>query len=256
MDEKDFYSSKIDVISAIPDDKIMSPVNMPVSVYIQEAEDLFTWCQPDKEKLTANGLQWELVEDLPARIDTLREAQGRWENSDLNDLEVERIWSEKLPAAQELRKELIRAMKFVFYNSTSRLDKIEKFSEGFSSAAMIQSLRGLALFGKEHLEELKASKFDVTKLDTADAISRELGSLLGAVHARRAYCSDSLKIRNQAYTHLREAIAEIKRHADYVLCDEPARLKGYTSSHGRKRYLKNRNKKNQQDNDNLTDTEE
>ena len=253
MDVIDHYSAKLSVITSIPDDRIMEPTNIPISVYIQEAEDLFTWCKPDKEKFIANGLQWSLVEDLPARIDTLREAQARWENSDLSDMEIERIWDEKLPEAQELRKDLIRSLKFVFYKDNSRLDKIEKFSDGGSHAAMIQSLRGMVIFSRENIEALKAGNFDVSKIERAEVLSHELGSILSEIHSIRANCSGSKKIRNQAYTHLKEATTEVKRHADFLLLKDQGRLKGYTSTYTRKRYQKSKNKKGNPKSDEVTE---
>jgi len=253
MNVVDHYSSKLSIITSIPDVRILEPDNIPISVYIQEAEDLFTWCRPDKEKLIANGLQWSLVEDLPARIDTLREAQARWQNSDLSDLEIERIWGERLPEAQELRKDLIRSLKFVFYKDNSRLDKIDRFSDGFSHAAMIQSLRGMVIFSRENIEELKTGNFDVTKIERAEVLSHELGSILSEIHSSRAGCSGSKKIRNQAYTYLKETTTEIKRHAEFVLRKDEDRRKGYASTYTRKRYQKNKNKKNKAEPDEVTE---
>lgn len=77
MSKTNFFESKLDVIRAIPDSGIIMPGSIPVSVYLQEAENLYNWCQLDKEKLVNGGLQWSIVDDMPARIDTLREAQAR-----------------------------------------------------------------------------------------------------------------------------------------------------------------------------------
>lgn len=234
------YSEKLSVIQSIKDDKIQPARGIPVSIYIQEAENLYNWCQPDREKLTANGLDWSLVDDMPARIDTLREAQSRWVTSDSNNIDIEREWDIKSPAAHAFRKELLRSLKFAFRNNPSALAKIKKFGEGDSNVAMIQSIRDISVFGTEHAGFLKTSRFDVTLLETAEAMSRELAALLGAVNSRRAFCSDILKIRNQAYTHLKEAVTELKNHANFVLWREPARIRGYASVYMRRKYLKKR----------------
>lgn len=252
MSNSDFYSSKLSIIRSIPDSMIIMPGSIPINVYLQEAENLYNWCQPDKEKLTANGLQWQLVEDMPARIDTLREAQARWKASDSNDIETEKEWDEKYPVALESRKDLIRTMKFLFRNNPAVTAKIGRLSEGLSSAAMIQALRDISVFGKEHIEELKSGNFDITKLDTAAVMSREMASLLGALNSRRAFCSDALKIRNQAFTHLKEAVTEVKKHANFVLWRDPSRLRGYASEHNRRKYLKSRNHKAQKEAEKVT----
>ena len=72
---KEDYESKIETIKAIPEDQMKSP-NMPVDVYLQEAENQFTWAQEDKDELTGAGLDWRFVEELPVRAGTLREAEN------------------------------------------------------------------------------------------------------------------------------------------------------------------------------------
>lgn len=243
MSYKDHYSEKLSIISSIPDERISQPLNMPVNIYIQEAENLYNWCQPDREKLAANGLDWSIVEDMPARIDTLREAQARWEASDTKDIEVEKKWDEKAPAAHDFRKELARSLKFRFSDNHTMVTRLNRMSEGESNSAMIQSLRGLSVVGKEHIEYLESVNFDITLLDKAAEMSQEMASLLGAVNSRRAFCSDTLKIRNQAYTYLREAVSALKKHAGFLFWRDPVRMKGYTSNYYRKQYLKRKNEK-------------
>ncbi len=239
MADTNHYMAKLSIIRAIPDEKIIPATGIPVSIYIQEAENVCNWCQADREKLTANGLDWSLVDDLPARIDTLREAQSRWVTSDSTDIETEKQWDEKYPVARAFRTDLLRSLKFAFRKNHAALSKIKRFGDGASSAAMIQSLRDMAVFGADHIDELKKEMFDTSKLDRACTMSREMASLLGAVNSRRAYCSDSLKIRNQAYTYLKEALTEIKKHANFVLWRDSERLKGYTSDYNRKRSGRN-----------------
>jgi len=108
---------------------------------------------------------------------------------------------------------------------------------------MIQALRDIPGFGKEHVELLRTTIFDITMLDAAAEMSREMASLLCAVHSKRAFCSDSLKIRNQAFTYLKEAVTELKRHAAFVLWKDPARLKGYASDYNRRKHAKRQSQK-------------
>jgi len=118
---------------------------------------------------------------------------------------------------------------------------------------MIQSLRGMVIFSRENIDALKAGNFDVTKIERAEVLSQELGSILSEIHSSRANCSGSKKIRNQAYTYLKEATTEIKRHADFVLKKDQGRLKGYASTYTRKRYQKNKNKNNKPESDEVTE---
>ena len=69
---------KLEAIASIPDSGIVRPGNIPVTVYLQEARNLYNWCQADREALTANGLDWSFVDDIPAREAALRNAQSAW----------------------------------------------------------------------------------------------------------------------------------------------------------------------------------
>jgi hypothetical protein len=74
MSNVEEYNTKLEVITAIPDDQIKTPNQIPVGIYIQEAEDLYKWCLPHKDELTVKGLDWTVVEDLPIRCGALSEA--------------------------------------------------------------------------------------------------------------------------------------------------------------------------------------
>ena len=79
MSNLDDYNTKLEVIRAIPDDQIKIPNSIPVSIYIHEAGSLYKWCQDDKEELTAKGLDWTVVEDLPIRCGALIESEANWQ---------------------------------------------------------------------------------------------------------------------------------------------------------------------------------
>jgi hypothetical protein len=43
-----------------------------------EADNVYHWCQPDKDALAATGLDWSIVEDIPVRSGALGEAESIW----------------------------------------------------------------------------------------------------------------------------------------------------------------------------------
>ncbi len=234
MNIKDYYSSKLAVISSIPDKDISKPVNIPVHIYIQEAEDLRCWCHADKEKLIAGGLDWSLVEDLPARIDTLREAQSIWSAS-TDDINLKKRWRAITTEARELRQLLLHHMRFIFRKNPAALAGIRKFSEGNSHIAIIQALYDIAIFGEDRIELLEAARFDITLLRRAADLSGEMASLYAVVTNTRRTPDKKYKIRNQAYTHLAEAVEEIRFHAKHIFWKNPAKLEGYRSEHTRRK---------------------
>jgi len=239
MKTEDYYASKLAVISSIPDKKISLPVNIPVHIYVQEAKNLWCWCQADKEKLIAGGLDWSIVEDLPARIATLRQAQSIW-NASTDDINLNKKWKEVTTEARELRQLLLHHMRFIFRKDSAALAGIRSFSKGKSHIATIQALYDIARFGEDRIEILEASRFDISLLRRAADLSHEMTSLYAVVINARRTPDKKYKIRNQAFTHLEEAVEEIKFHAKHILWKEPARLKGYRSEHRKRKNRRHR----------------
>jgi hypothetical protein len=95
---KDAFESKKPAIEAIANEKTLYP-NMPVSIALQEGEDLMVWCAPDKELLVKAGLNWKLVEDLQLRIDSLRYVQSLWQKEFKSMEEAQKEWKLQSPAA-------------------------------------------------------------------------------------------------------------------------------------------------------------
>lgn len=234
MNNAEYYESKIAVISAIPDGDIIEQGNTPARVYIQEAENLFSWCQNDREKLVASGLAWSMVEDLPARIGAYSEAQSKWATQYGSSVEAARLWKEKSPEGKDLRSRLLHEMRFAFNGNPVLSQRLGRIRRGTGLAGMIQGLNDLSILGKENSAHLQKINFDMSMLDLAASLSADLRTLLGNATAARAYCSGSLKIRDQAYTHLKEAVDLVRQHGQFAFWREPARSKGYASEYYRK----------------------
>lgn len=231
-----------DGITHAPGDKAARVPSIPVSIYLQEAENLYCWCRADREKLTRNGLDWRIVEDMPSRIKALRDAQSRWHVSDRYSLETERRWKEIQSTGRRYRKDLARALRFLFRKNPKVPVKIAGLVRGESSAAVIQSLVNLSVFGRQETAFLSAANFDFTELDKAERLARDMSGLLASVNSLRRSYGEMLEKRNHAYTHLQEAVTEIKSHGNYLFRHDPGRLRGYTSAYIRKKNRKARNR--------------
>ncbi len=239
MSTREDYETKIAVLKAIEEEQIRTPNNIPVDVYIQEAENLYHWCQTDKEELIAKGLSWELVDDLPGRSGALREAESMWVAERFTREEAARKWEKESPAAYGLRDVILQDFRFAYRKDTVLYGRVRAIAEGNSHADMIQDLNDLSVLGKENPEPLAAIKYDMSILDQAAQMADEKAALLAAVTGERADNSETKKIRDQAYTHLKEAVDEIYSYGQYVFRDNDERLKGYRSNYLRRR----RNKK-------------
>ncbi|MDY6935254.1 MAG: hypothetical protein SVZ03_13655 [Spirochaetota bacterium] len=233
MSNLDYYNEKLAAIQAIPDSEIRRP-GIPVDVYLQEAENLFHWSQEDKKELTDRGLDWGLVEDMQKRCGALREAQSRWITTRFSHEEAERLWTEKSPLAYDLRDELLHTFRFAYRKQPDILGRVDEIAQDTGHADMIQDLNDLSVLGREHPEALEAIKFDMALLEKAAVLADGMSDLLGAASAERADSSGAKKIRDQAYTHLKEAVDEVREFGRFVFWRDETRIKGYASQYLRR----------------------
>ncbi len=105
MNNRDYYEQQLPVLKAIPGEKIKKPNHIPVGVLVQEASDLYHWCQDDQQALTAHGLDRTLVPALQARMGALIEAEAQWQSQQFSRGEKEKTWGQKAPEVIRLRNE-------------------------------------------------------------------------------------------------------------------------------------------------------
>ncbi|MGD2090616.1 MAG: hypothetical protein PVH61_30870 [Candidatus Aminicenantes bacterium] len=237
------YNRKIEVIKAIPDDQIKSPKNTPTGISIQEALNLYHWCQDDKEELTAKGLDWTVVEDMPIRCGALYEAELKWHQEQSLRRKAEKIWVRESLKGYALRKELIHHFNFAFRHDSSLIKKVKEIAKKSTNDCMIHGLYDLNTLGRDNQDLLKKIGFDFTLLDLAAKKSDELATKNAAASFDRKDYLEAKTIRNQAYTHLKEAVDLIRECGKFVFCRNAYRLKGYRSNHLRRIRLRNTRRK-------------
>jgi hypothetical protein len=243
MSNVEEYNMKLEVIKAIPDDQIKNPNQIPVEIYIQEAESLLSWCQEDKDELTAGGLDWTLVEDLPTRCGALRQAESTWGKERYTREEAEKLWLREAPKGYELRNVIAHYFYYAFQHDPSLIDKVNYFLEGSTHAGMIQCLNDFSVLGRDNQELLTNIGFDLTLLDLAAQKADELAPIYGDATRDREDYHAVKKIRDQAFTHLKEVVDLIRKCGQYVFWRTPERLKGYRSN-----YLRRLKRRNTEDN--------
>jgi hypothetical protein len=219
------YEKKLEVIRAIEDDKIKTPQNIPVGIYTQEADGLYGYAREDKDALAAVGLPPELVDDLPIRIGALREASSNWNNYRKTVKKNAREWKTRDPLAYNLRKRLLADFRLAFQDHPQQMKAVRKIAKGKSHDKMIQSLKDLGVLGKKNIQLLEAINFDTSLLDKAVQISKEMAKLFAAVDKERREPSELKKIRDQAYTHLKEAVDKIRTYGKHLFRDNKKRLR-------------------------------
>jgi hypothetical protein len=239
MSIKDDYQLKLAEISAIPDDEIKIPNNIPVGIYIQEADNLYHWCLADKDELVNAGLSWDLVSDLPRRAGALREAEALWNTLRFTGKDASKIWREKSPAAYDLKNKLLQAFRFAFRKENKLLDAVKAITKGNSHADMIQDLNDLKHLGEQKTDLLAAINFDMSLLDKAAETSVQMAKLLAAATDERDTHDETKRVRNKAFTYLKKAVDEIYEYGQFIFKQNDKRRWGYKSY-----YMYTRRKKN------------
>ncbi len=232
---KENFETKLVVLNKIANDDIKIP-NMPVDNVLQEAENLYVWASTDKKYLINNsGLDWaKYAKDLPIRAGALRHAQSLWVSERYSQEEANKAWKEQSPKAYELRDDLLDDYRYAFRKRPDLLGRVREIAHGSGDADMIQDLSDLSVLGKSNPGELTIAKFKLAKLDLAAQLSNDMAELLAKANGATQENSLAKEIRDKAFTHLKEAVDEVRDAGKYVFKNNPERFKGYISKYNRK----------------------
>ncbi len=231
MRSRDDFLVKQDVLAAIPDGEVDTARRMPIAIYIQEAEALNKWCRDDRAALERIPGVWELVADIPTRAGALRELESMWREERNTPDEATQRWKDESPGLFELRKNLIQAFRYAFRENKSLLRRVGDIAKGNTNAERLQNLNDLAVLGRANRRLLKAIHFDLGQLNRAAAKADEMSEVLAIATNWRKKGSERKKLRDKAYTHLKEAVDEVYCAGRYLMRLNSERLKGYSSDY-------------------------
>ncbi|WP_143273569.1 hypothetical protein [Aquimarina sp. MAR_2010_214] len=222
------------LLESLPQEEVKSPT-IPVDVFMQEAENLFVWAEEDKETLLTRGLDWQTyAEDLPTRTGACRYAQAVWMKERYSQEEAAKAWREESPKAYEFRNDLLADLRFAFRKRLDLLARVRAIADGEGDADMIQDLMDISVLGKANIVELEKAKYDLRNFDIAAQQSDALAELLAKANGATLDNSKAKEIRDRAYTHLKEAIDELRETGKYAFRKDPERYKGYISRYKRR----------------------
>lgn len=221
-------------LEAIPTEKVQAP-DIPVSTYLQEAEDLNAWMQPDRALLVAHGQPEARLDNLPVRIGALRQAESEWNAARHGKEAVQAECDDRASEATKRLGQSIRHFRYAFRGRPDLLGRLPDAGEWMSRADRIQGLNDLAVLGAEHADLLRAAGYDPANLEELAAASDALAGVQAAARNERASGRGTKVMRDRAYTHLKAAVDEIRAAARFLFWDNEARLRGYRSDYARRR---------------------
>jgi hypothetical protein len=106
---------------------------------------------------------------------------------------------------------------------------------------MIQDLNNLCGLGRAKTRLLEVINFDFSLLDKADQTAREMRRLLAEMNCEKDEGTGIKIIRDQAYTHLKEAVDVIREAGKFVFQQNKEHALEYTSQYMRQ--IKRKQKK-------------
>ncbi|MGZ2371581.1 hypothetical protein ACXR6G_17510 [Ancylomarina sp. YFZ004] len=234
-------SDQQDLLDLLPEIKAVTKqqikqCDMPIGIYLQEAESLHTRASNDLAFLTAVGMTAELLAKLLPRTGALRTAQSNWEELNTVREDAKEAWKAEWPVFIEFRNDLIDHMDFAYRNDEALIRKMNAIKEGDSQGDAIQDMANLSVLGKANLVPLEAINFDETLLDSAAEAADRIGRLLGAVNGHMYVDDETKVIRDQAYTLLKQVMDEIRNYGRFVFRKNTDHVKSYSSKHNRDKY--------------------
>lgn len=227
------FQSELSAIQSIPLDAVKKPL-MPIRQYIYEAEFLHRWSQADRPLLEKAGLDLSLLDAILNRAGALREAESLWSLERFSREDAQKEWEEQSPAAYALRDKLLRDMRFAFRRDDALLARVADIADGAGHVDMLQDLNDLALLGRTQLVALAGLGVDEALLDQAAALADQLTTLLASAAGERKEGNSARQLRDQAYTHLKAAVDEVRDFGQYVFWDNAIRRDGYFSDYTRR----------------------
>lgn len=233
MSNKEDFNGSYDTFMTIPEEEVKYP-GIPVDASLQEAENLSVWCQEDIPQLTAAGLPQAIIDAIPVRTGSCREAQSLWVKARNSPKVAEKEWIASSGPAYSLRDSLAHTFKYAFRNDEKLLARVSEISDGTGDADMVQDLNDLAVLGEKNPEPLALVNFDVQLLTTAATLSDEMAVLLAAANGEKTKGNEAKVVRDRAFTYMKQAVDEVKNCGRYVFWKNEARLKGYRNHYKNK----------------------
>ncbi len=229
----------LDEINAITN-KDVKHCDIPIEIYIYEAERLHTRATEDLPKLSAINMPDDLIDKLHTRTKALNRAQLNWVELIGEKKQAMANFKAETPALLKLRKYLIDNMQFAFRNDKELLKKVRDIKKGNSLADTTFDLALLAHLGKSNAEAMQAINFDLSLCDKATEEYERISNLL-AIKDSKMYVPDNmLLIRNKAFTLLKECIDEVRSYGQFAFNDNPDIVKAYSSNYRREKQRKYR----------------
>jgi hypothetical protein len=192
----------------------------PIRALLSDARDVLAIARRSGTKLIRAGLDRRFLEELPHRIELLDRAQKAWERQ-RSRTEPASMQRAREDAAQ-LKTDMLAAGRFLLRNDDKAQRQLDQIAAGEGLEDLIEDLRALAVFWRNHEDALEKSDLGDDVMDRAHAMATRLTIMNRCAKDREHETAHAH--RNRALALLDEAVHEVRAAGRYVFRDAPERL--------------------------------
>ncbi|MEL6180748.1 MAG: hypothetical protein AAFS10_17435 [Myxococcota bacterium] len=221
-----------DALMAIPESEVHKP-NFSMSLYLLEGSRILALliekpgvrAELIKAAMEVGGVQLteeNLMPMLTSRLGAARYAQASWDALRTNRKPEE--WAQMVESGQELRGDMVSSARWNLRRDRLAQGTLNALQEGDGVPDLIADLDALAVMYLNKAEAFTRDKHVDAPALAAQA--QELAQMLRAavVQQSQETRSNSVALRNRAWTHLDVLMTEIRAAARYIFRKQPSKL--------------------------------
>jgi hypothetical protein len=216
------------------EEKLLPKHSLPLEVFVQEVEELYSVALEDQTALCKVGLDPAILRELPDRIRLCREAMTRCNLCRDTTSTARTELLKQRERIAEFTRELVKVLRFVNREEPELLRKVRTHYKRRTMPNRTQSFLELVIFAKEQSAQLQAVGFDVQRLLGLEAEGIRLRELEIQSFGYSGERMEFRILRDRAYVYLKSSVDTIRAHGKFVYGDDPEKFQLYTSRYRRK----------------------
>lgn len=215
------------IFGAIPTEHVKSP-HIYIGTFLSTASQLVPVVAQDIDKLTKTGLREDVLRNYPTAVEALRVAEVFLNKSRFVTEEAHTEWEQKAPVVYDYLEEMECAYRLAYRRLPQIKALVQQILESRSSQGGINELLSLVELGESNIQQLIAIGFDITKLQKATYLAKDLQNIYLNSVKHDAKTEAARDMRDRAYTYLEAFVGDIRAAGRFLFWDQPEMYGRYT----------------------------
>lgn len=216
----DCFNELKEKITSIPDNKLTT-LSMPVEEAMQESRRVSALVDVHYDDLSRSDIDIEHLDTVSTRAGAFAYCVAVMDSL----VKIELNHKEKYHALKKegyaLRSKILKDYEYIFRKEPVVLSTIKTIREGRGDLDMIRDLLSICKLGTDYRPRLEKGNFDLTQLDRADSLYKDLFSLNAQLDIDPKKIEETKLTCMKAWTYLWEALDEIYQAGRYVFRMQP-----------------------------------